>query len=114
MAAYPEVVFNSDGWVTGWDDILSYLAAFRKPESVKKLHDKYCFPLHYLPNGTPVIIKSETNAWLRAFSEASSPFRLRRLSGAALRASQGNEIGCVGPGMGKYTIVKEEEDGQEE
>lgn len=86
----------NDAWVKGWPNILAKLGYGKKGDrAVKRMAKLYGFPLMRLPSGEPAIIMSDVNAWLRAFSEVSSPFRLQELSGAALRASNGEKMGIV-------------------
>lgn len=91
--------FVGDRWIRGWPNIRKYLGYKPSKRSgagpIGPLVAKYGFPLRHLPTGEPTIIISEVNEWLRCFSEASSPFRLRRLTGAALRAVQGEMIGSL-------------------
>lgn len=75
-----------DRWVKGWDGILAFTGV-RMSATIEKYETEYCFPLRRLPTGEPVLIVSEANEWLRAFTELSSPFRKRKLSGAALKAA---------------------------
>lgn len=85
-----------DGWVRGWSSILRY-TGYRSSSSIINLNRNYGFPLRRLPpQGDPVIIKGEVNEWLRMFSEVSSPFRLRELSGAAKLAESGVLVGGGG------------------
>ena len=83
-----------DGWTRGWSAILEH-TGYKNSDTVKNLVNKYGFPLYHLPSGEPAIIISEVNEWLRQFSEASSPFLLRKLTGAALLATQGINRGAV-------------------
>jgi hypothetical protein len=55
--------------------------------------ENYGLPLRTLPTGEPALIISEVNRWLQVFSEVSSPFRIKRLTGAALLAAQGVPVG---------------------
>ena len=82
-----------DGWVRGWPAIKRYLGNYRSLRPIKDMMDNYGLPVRTLPNGEPVLIISEVNRWLQVFSEASSPFRLKRLTGAALLAVQGVPVG---------------------
>jgi hypothetical protein len=74
-------------WIRGWAGIRRFVGL--GSGAVLNLAQKYGFPLHKLPNGDPIIITSEVNGWLRTFSELSSPFRMRKLSGAAKIVSEG-------------------------
>jgi len=86
-----EVIVVRDKWLKGWEAIKAF-TGYATDTAVKNLQKRYHFPLRCLPTGEPVVIESEANEWLRAFSEASSPFRKRKLTGAALRAyMQGRE-----------------------
>lgn len=87
-----ELVMGDDRWMRGWPKILHFLG-YKNKEPVLNLRDRYEFPLRRLPSGEPVLVRSEANEWLRAFSEASSPFRMQKLSGAALAAHNGVNIG---------------------
>lgn len=83
-----------DRWVKGWEAILEFTGVGRST-TVKKYQREYHFPLRCLPTGEPVVIVSEANEWLRAFTELTSPFRKRKLTGAALRASLGEKMGAM-------------------
>lgn len=109
----PDIRFVEDGWVVGWAEIIRFLG-MKKPSkkgkghtTIERLHEHYGFPLHKLPSGSPAIIKSEANAWLRHFSEVSSPFRMQKLVGAALNATNRSMLNenCEPPGKGKYEVI---------
>ena len=85
---------QNDQWVIGTAKIRAFISGY-KWRTIMHLVNHYSFPLRYLPNGDPAIIVSEVNEWLRVFSEKSSPFRVRTLSGAALISSQGGLIGTL-------------------
>jgi hypothetical protein len=85
----------TDGWIRGWPAIRRYLGGYRSLEPIKDMVDNYGLPIRTLPTGEPVMIVSEVNRWLQVFSEVSSPFRLKRLSGAALLATQGVKVGSL-------------------
>jgi hypothetical protein len=82
-----------DYWIRGWPSILLFCGGYKHRNAVLTMVNKYGLPLRYNPSGEPVLIISEANAWLQSFSEASSPFRIRALSGAALRTSKGENMG---------------------
>ncbi len=88
-------IFIEDRWIKGWKAIGTFLGGFKTSHSMKVLVERYGLPLHHLPTGEPVLIMSEANAWLRAFSESSSPFSLRKMTGVALRATQGDLDGVA-------------------
>lgn len=83
-----------DRWIRGWPQISDYLGGLSR-KTIINMGSKYGFPLHRIPDGTPVILMSEANWWLRSFSEISSPFRLRKLVGAALRSQYGELFGAA-------------------
>ena len=92
-------VFVEDKWIRGWKAIGIYLGGFKTPSSMRSLQEKWGLPIHTIPTtNEPAIIVSEVNAWLRAFSEASSPFSLRKMTGVALRSHLGEHIGAVKEG----------------
>ena len=84
---------RTDGWIRGWPAVRKYLGNYRRNQAVKDLVANYGLPLRTLPTGDPVLIISEVNRWLQSFSEAISPFRLKRLTGAAFISAQGGKIG---------------------
>lgn len=89
-----DVQVVKDRWMKGWEAISAFTGV-SNPETIKGYHEKYHFPLRCLPTGEPVVIVSEANEWLRAFSELTSPFRKRKLTGAALRSALGEKIGVT-------------------
>jgi len=68
IASTDTLVPQVEGWVRGWTDILRYLHV-RDETTIKRYKSRYNFPLHYLPDGFPVIIPAEVDAWLLAFNE---------------------------------------------
>lgn len=92
VMADEETVMGGEGWIRTWPKILRYLD-FKHQKSVLNLRDKYSFPLRRLPSGEMVISKGEVGEWLREFSEVSSPFRMQRLTGAALASFNGMVTG---------------------
>lgn len=94
LARMSEQGIVEDRWIRGWAQICEYMGGISR-STVITMSKKYGFPLHRTPDGIPVIMMNEANRWLRSFSEISSPFRLRKLVGAALRSQYGELFGAV-------------------
>lgn len=94
-----------DYWIRGWPSILQFCGGYKHRNAVLTMVRKYGLPLRYNPSGEPVLIISEANAWLQSFSEASSPFRIRALSGAALRTSNGENMGYTKGGKNNNVVL---------
>ena len=98
---------KTDGWIIGAANLKAHFKGVAL--HTLKRWVEYGFPLYTLPNGDYAVIAVEADEWLRCFTEKTSPFQLKPLTGAALAAHNGEIIGAMKTNAASHQAAVERE-----